>query len=180
MGKTHAEMSDDLKQFIEAQKLFFVATAPTGTEGHINVSPKGHDSLRILGPKSLAYLDLYGSGIETVAHLRQNGRITIMLCAFDGPPRIVRLYGKGVSTDQAHSEFPRLRALFPAYPGTRSIIRVELDRIADSCGFAVPLFRFEAHRHQLLTAAEKRGADGVAEYCRQHNAVSIDGLPGLF
>ena len=148
-------------------------------DGHINLSPKGLDALRILNPRTVAYLDIYGSGIETVAHLRQNGRITIMLCAFDGPPRIVRLYGQGRVAQAGSAEYLKLRPLFPVMPGERSIIVVSLDRVADSCGFAVPLFKFEGQRAQLLTAAEKKGPEGVAAYCRKNNANSIDGLPGL-
>lgn len=179
MGKPHEEISAELQGFIETQKMFFVGTAPLDANGHINVSPKGLDALRILNPRTVAYLDLFGSGIETTAHLRQNQRITIMLCAFEGPPRIVRLYGKGRVEQAGSSEFQKLRPLFPAMPGDRSIIVVELTRVADSCGFAVPLFKFEGHRAQLLTSAERKGPAGVAEYCRKNNAASIDGLPGL-
>ena len=179
MGKPHREISDELRQFIESQHMFFVATAPLAGGGHINLSPKGLDALRVLGSRTVAYLDLYGSGIETVAHLRQNGRITIMFCAFAGPPRIVRLYGKGTVHQIGASEFQRLRPLFPVMSGDRSIIVVELERVADSCGFAVPLYNFEGQRTQLLASAEKKGRAGVAEYCQKNNAASIDGLPGL-
>jgi len=179
MGKLYDGIDDGLKTFIEAQKMFFVATAPAGTEGHINLSPKGLDALRVLGPKTIAYVDLYGSGIETVAHLRENGRIAIMLCAFEGPPRIVRLYGNGTVLQSSEGEFRQWLPLFPAYPGIRTIIRVNLNRIADSCRFAVPQYQFDAQRTQLIAAAEKRGPEGVVEYCRKHNAASIDGLPGL-
>ena len=179
MGKVHREIGDELQGFIESQKVFFVSTAPLGADGHINISPKGLDALRILAPGRIAYLDLYGSGIETVAHLRQNGRITVMFCAFQGPPRIVRLYGRGQPTHPGEAEFQMLRPLFPVMPGERSIIVIEVERVADSCGFAVPLYKFESQRTQLLAAAEKRGPAGVADYCRQNNATSIDGLPGL-
>jgi hypothetical protein len=179
MGKPLHEITEELRGFIEAQKMFFVATAPLAADGHINLSPKGLDAFRILNPRTVAYLDLYGSGIETVAHLRQNRRITIMLCAFDGPPRIVRLHSKGRAEQAGSAEFQKLRPLFPPMPGDRSIIVVELRRIADSCGFAVPLYKFAGHRAQLLASAEKKGPQGVAEYCRKNNAASIDGLPGL-
>ena len=179
MGRPRQEISDELKSFIESQHMFFVATSPLEGGGHINLSPKGLDALRILGPSTVAYLDLYGSGIETVAHLKQNGRITLMLCAFSGPPRIVRLYGKGSVSQLGEPEFERLRPLFPTMDGDRSIIVVQLTRVTDSCGFAVPLYTFEAHRPQLLEWAEKKGRSGVAEYGRKNNAMSIDGLPGL-
>ena len=179
MGKPQREISDDLKGFIESQHMFFVATAPLESDGHINLSPKGLDALRILGSRTVAYLDLYGSGIETIAHLKQNGRITIMFCSFSGTPRIVRLYGRGKASQVGEPEFQRLRPLFPALPGDRSIVVVELNRVADSCGFAVPLYKFQAQRSQLLASAEKKGEAGVAEYCRKNNATSLDGLPGL-
>lgn len=179
MGKPHLELNEELRNFIERQKVFFVATAPLEGGGHINVSPKGLDALRILNPRTVAYLDLYGSGIETVAHLRQNGRITLMICAFEGPPRIVRLYGRGRLAYAGDGEFAKLRPLFPPMPGERSIIVVELDRVADSCGHGVPLYEFSGTRDQLLTSAEKKGPEGVAAYCRKNNAASIDGLPGL-
>src|SRR5690348_14225958 len=132
MGKTFNEIDDDLKKFIEAQKMFFVATAPAGAGGHINLSPKGLDTLRILGPKTVAYLDYTGSGIETIAHLRENGRIVIMLCAFDGPPKIVRLYGRGRSIEPHDAEWSALVRHFTPLAGTRAIVAVELDRVADS------------------------------------------------
>lgn len=179
MSTVIPEIGEEVREFIERQKMFFVATAPLATDGHINVSPKGLDALRFLDSRTVAYLDIFGSGIETVAHLRQNGRITMMFCAFEGPPRIVRLYGKGRAAPAGSAEFQKLRPLFPAMPGERSIIVIELDRVADSCGMAVPLFKFEGQRTQLLAAAEKKGPEGVADFCRQRNATSIDGLPGL-
>lgn len=179
MGKAQQKITDELRSFIESQHMFFVATAPLEGEGHINLSPKGLDSLRILSPRTIAYLDLYGSGIETFAHLKQNGRITIMFCAFSGAPRIVRLYGKGKASQLGEPEFQRLRPLFPNLAGERSIIVLDIERVADSCGFAVPLYKFEAQRAQLLASAEKKGRAGIAEYCRKNNTASIDGLPGL-
>jgi hypothetical protein len=179
MGKPLEQLSEELQEFIGRQKVFFVGTAPLAAEGHINVSPKGLDSLRVLNSRTVAYLDLYGSGIETIAHLKQNSRITIMLCAVEGAPRIVRLYGRGRVAQSGEEEFQRLRPLFPAMPGDRSMIVVDLTRVADSCGFAVPLYEFAGHRAQLLASAEKKGPAGVAEYCRKNNAKSIDGLPGL-
>jgi len=179
MGKLYSEMDDSLRAFIEAQRVFFVATAPAGPDGHINLSPKGLDALRILGPRTLAYLDVVGSGVETIAHLRQNGRIVLMLCSFEGPPRIVRLYGRGEVLEPQDAAFPSLQRHFPAAPGLRSIIRVEVERIAESCGYGVPLFRFEGQRSHLAAWSERKGKEGLAEYQRQHNAASLDGFPGL-
>ncbi|MGH9785911.1 MAG: pyridoxamine 5'-phosphate oxidase family protein [Terriglobia bacterium] len=179
MGKLYSEIDGSLRAFIEAQRVFFVATAPSGSEGHINVSPKGHDSLRILGPRTLAYQDFVGSGVETIAHLRQNGRIVLMLCSFEGPPRILRLYDRGEVFEPQETAFSLLRVHFPEAPGVRSIMRVEVERIADSCGYGVPLLRFEGQRSQLSEWAERKGDDGLADYQSGHNAASLDGLPGL-
>jgi len=179
MGKLFTEIDDGLRAFIQAQKLFFVATAPAGTEGHINLSPKGLDTLHILGPRQVAYLDFTGSGIETIAHLRDNGRITILFCAFNGPPRIVRLQGRGTALEPQDPEFAALLPQFDPLPGIRSIIRVELQRISDSCGYGVPLYRYEGDRAQLTAWADRKGAAGLEEYRQKNNAASIDGLPGL-
>ncbi len=180
MGKLFAAIDADLAAWIAAQHVFFVATAPSDAAGHVNCSPKGGDPLRVLGPTTVAYADRAGSGIETVAHLRQNGRIVVMLCAFAGPPRIVRLHGRG---DVLAAGTPGFDALLPhlcAAPlGVRAIVRIELARISDSCGFGVPRLRFEGAREQLGAWAEKKGAPGIAAYVRDKNAASIDGLPGL-
>ena len=179
MSKVYEEIDGQLRAFIEAQRVFFVASAPAGTEGHVNVSPKGLDALRILGPKTVAYLDVVGSGAETMAHIRENGRIVLMLCAFDGPPKIVRLYGRGQVIEPQDAEFGSLLACFTPVPGIRSIIRVELERISDSCGNGVPRFRYEGQRTQLPAWAERKGMNVLAEYQRENNSQSLDGLPGL-
>jgi len=179
MGKVYEEIDDRLASFIRSQHVFFVGTAPTESEGHINVSPKGLDTFRILDAKTVAYLDLTGSGIETVAHLRDNGRITILFCAFDGAPKIVRLYGRGTVIEASDPSFASLRAHFPALDGARAVIRVALERIADSCGYAVPLFEYRGQRAQLIEWTQRKGRDGVTEYQRDRNARSLDGLPGL-
>jgi len=179
MGKCYDEIDETLRAFIEAQKMFFVATAPAAFGGHINLSPKGLESLRILGPRTVAYLDFTGSGIETVAHLRDNGRIVIMLCAFEGPPRILRLHGRGAVIEPQDQSFAALLSHFTPAPGVRAVIRIELDRISDSCGYGVPLMRYEADRSQLSAWAERKGAAGLAEYRRKNNAASIDDLPGM-
>ena len=179
MGKVFAGIDERNATFINAQHLFFVATAPAGPHGHINLSPKGLDAFRILSPRTVAYADLTGSGIETIAHLRENGRIVIMFCALAGPPRILRLHGHGEVIEPCHDDFDTLRQLFPPLESLRAVIRVRLDRIADSCGFGVPRFRYVADRPQLAAWAENRGAEGLAAYRSEHNRRSIDGLPGL-
>lgn len=179
MGKTYTAIDDRLRDFLGAQRLFFVATAPSGDGGHVNVSPKGLDTFRIIDDHTVAYLDLTGSGVETISHLRQNGRVTLMFCALEGAPLIVRLYGRGTVLEPAHPDFAALAPRFPALPGVRSVIRVALDRITDSCGYGVPLYRHEGPRRQLTDWAEHKGPEGIAAYQRERNARSIDGLPGL-
>ena len=178
MGKVFDGIDEKLAAWIHAQRVFFVATAPR-EGGHVNLSPKGLDSFVILGPRRVAYLDLVGSGAETIAHLRENGRITFMLCAFEGLPRIVRLYGSGEAIEPGDPEFAGLVARFPAYPSTRSIIRVELDRIADSCGYGVPLFQYKGERSQIAEWAERKGPEGLRSYQLERNRESVDGLPAL-
>ena len=180
MGRVHDGIDDHVQAFIERQPMFFVATAPMSPEGHVNISPKGlRDTFAVLGPRSVAYLDLTGSGIETIAHLRENGRITLMFCAFDGPARIVRLYGRGEVVLPDHPDFDELRGRFPRIPGARAVIRVDLDRVADSCGYGVPQMEYVADRDRLPTWSEKKGEAGLAEYRREKNSSSIDGLEGI-
>ena len=170
MAKVFDEIDDKLRAWIERQHLFFVATAPSGADGHVNVSPKGPiGSLRILGPHTLEYDDYVGSGAETGAHLRENGRICVMFCAFDGPPRIVRLHGTGelVSYDE------------PTETGVRGVIRVEVDRVADACGFGVPLMQIVGERPQREAWLAKHDEDSLREYVEQKNSSSIDGLPAF-
>jgi hypothetical protein len=179
MGATLPAIDDDLRAWLAAQHVFFVGTAPAGDEGHVNVSPKGYDSFRVLGEREVAYLDLTGSGVETIAHLRENGRICLMFCAFAGNPRIVRLHGRGEAVLLGDPRFDALVSGFPDLPGTRAVIRVDVDRISDSCGFSVPLLAFEGERDRLRTWADKKGPDGVAGYRARKNRRSIDGLPGI-
>lgn len=155
-----------------------MATAPLAREGHVNCSPKGGDTFRILGKREVAYLGLTGSRIETVAHIQENGRIVIMFCAFDGPPKIVRLHGRAEVVYPSHRDFPKLHALFPGNPGARGIIRVSINRIGDSCGYAVPLMSFDGPRDVLDRWAEKKGPSGLQGYRQQKNRVSIDGQEG--
>lgn len=176
MGKTYEAITDGLARWIEAQPMFTVATAPRADDGLVNCSPKGMDSFRILDPHTVAWLDLTGSGAETHAHLRENGRICVMFCAFEGPANIVRLQGTGEALPLGSPEYEALKDRFPDLPGARAIIRVDVRRIADSCGYAVPLMRFEGERDTLLTWAEKKGPDGLADYRRARNLKSLDGL----
>jgi predicted pyridoxine 5'-phosphate oxidase superfamily flavin-nucleotide-binding protein len=178
MGRVLEAITDELAGFIAEQRVFFVATAPTDG-GHVNLSPKGLDTFAVLDPNTVAYLDLTGSGIETVAHLRENGRITIMFCAFDGNPNIVRLYGRGEVLAIGEPDADALLPRFGSYPGARSVIRVHVDRVSTSCGYGVPRLTYDGERDQLTTWAERRGPDGLVGYREEKNAVSIDGLPGL-
>ena len=188
MAKLFEQIDDALRTFIEAQPMFFVATAPSGDGGHVNLSPKGGRNLfRVTGPRGFAYVDLIGSGIETIAHLRENGRIAIMFCSFEGPPKIVRLHGVGRPVQQQDEGFAELLAAFDVTDeqsrAVRSVITVEVTRVADSCGFVVPRMDYAGERDQLYRFADNRirklGAEAVAEYVSANNAESIDGLTGL-
>jgi hypothetical protein len=179
VGKVFAGLDDDVRGFIARQHVFFVATAPLAADGHVNLSPKGLDTFRVLGPTTVAYLDLTGSGVETIAHLRENGRVTVMFCAFEGRPRILRLYGRGRAVESGDAEWATVSAHFPQLPGVRSVVVVDVERIADSCGYAVPRYEYVGDRPQLLDWAEKKGDDGLRKYQAQKNRTSLDGLPGL-
>jgi len=179
MGKVYRALDDRLRAFLADQHVFFVASAPTGPGGHVNCSPKGLDTFRILGPTTVAYLDYVGSGVETIAHVRQNGRVLVMFCALAGLPNIIRLHGRGVIIEPRDAEFPSLLANFSPQLGVRAIVRVEVTRISDSCGYGVPLHRYEGERPQLVAWAERKKPEGLETYQREKNALSIDGLPGL-
>jgi len=180
MGKTYDAIDSKLRTFIDEQKMFFVATAPSAPDGHINVSPKGlAGTLAVIDDRTIAYLDLTGSGVETIAHLRENGRICVMFCAFDGRPRIVRVHGVGDVAEPNDEEFESLSAHFDPYPGVRSIVVVRASRISDSCGYGVPLYEHKGERDQLQRWAVQKGEDGIAQYQRDNNAESLDGLPSL-
>jgi hypothetical protein len=160
--------------------MFFVATAPLAADGHVNCSPKGtRDNLVVMGGRRVAYQDMTGSGAETIAHLRENGRIVVMFCAFEGPPRIVRLHGKGRAVVRQDRDFEDLAALFPAHPGTRAVITVDVERISDSCGYGVPYMSFVGHRENLDHWTDTKGPEGLVAYQAEKNRFSIDGLPGL-
>src|SRR5215469_7139742 len=179
MSKIYDGIDEALARFIAAQHVFFVASAPLDPAGHVNLSPKGLESFRVIDARTVAYLDLTGSGIETVAHLRENARVVIMFCAFEGPPKILRLHGRGEVVEPADARFSELLKLFPELLGTRSIVVVSLERIADSCGHGVPIYRYEGERKQLVDWARRKGTSGLAQYRGEINHSSIDGLPGL-
>lgn len=172
-------ITPELAAFIARQHLFFVATAPLAADGHVNLSPKGLDTMRVIDECTAAYLDLTGSGVETIAHLRENGRITLMFCAFDGKPDIVRLQGRGEPVLPDDERFADLAARFPDLPGVRAVILVHVDRATSSCGYAVPLMSYEGDRDKLNEWADARGVNGLVAYRASKNAASIDGLPGL-
>ncbi len=180
MSRVYEGISAELQAFLERQPMFFVATAPLAADGHVNVSPKGLDgTFAVLGPHRVAYLDLTGSGIETVAHVRENARITVMFCAFDGPARIVRLFGRAAIVTCEEPGYAELAARFPVLPGARAVVSVELDRVSDSCGHGVPKMEVVEQRERLLSWAESKGDAGLADYRADRNATSIDGLPGF-
>lgn len=179
MGKVYEGISDELAAWVARQPMFFVGTAPLAPSGHVNVSPKGLDTLRILGPARVAYLDLTGSGAETLAHVRENGRIVILFCAFSGPPKIVRFHGRARAVTPRAPHWADLRARFAEHPGARAIIDVEVTRVSDSCGYGVPSFGAPAQREALDLWTQKRGAAGLVTYRQQKNARSIDGLPAF-
>jgi hypothetical protein len=180
MGKVYDQIDDRLQAWIEAQPVFFVATAPRSDDGLVNCSPKGTSgTFVILGPRRVAYLDLTGSGIETIAHLRENGRIVVMFCAFSGPPTVVRLHGRGEAVVPADPRFADLVARFDPHPGVRAVIAIEVHRISDSCGFAVPTMELVAERDLLDRSSARKGPKRLADYRARKNAVSLDGLPGL-
>lgn len=179
MGKAYEELTTDLIDWISQQHLFFVSTAPLVAGGLLNCSPKGMDTFRVLGPREVAYLDLTGSGVETIAHLRENGRIVLLFCAFDGSPKIVRLHGVGEAITPGTQEYELLRGHFPKIAGGRAIIRTRLARVSTSCGYAVPRYDYVGDRDTLVRWAETKGEAELAEYRRKKNAQSLDGLPGL-
>lgn len=179
MGKQFQEITPEIGAWIEEQRMFFVATAPLAAQGLVNCSPKGMDSFRVLGPREVGYLDLTGSGIETAAHLAENGRIVFMFCGFSGPPKIVRFHGTGVYHVPGSAGFREVQGRFALLPGTRGIVRAQLSRISDSCGFAAPRYEFVDERDTLVRWAESKGDAALQAYWLDRNARSIDGLPGI-
>jgi hypothetical protein len=181
MGKTFAALNDTLAGFAERQAVFFVATAPSGSGGHVNLSPKGlAGTLSVIDRSTVAYVDVVGSGIETIAHLRDNGRITLLFCAFDGPPLIVRVYGEGEVLLPDEPRFAELRPRFPDdLQAVRSIIVVHVAEVRTSCGYGVPLMSYEGDRDDQVRWAERKGPEGIERYLAEKNATSLDGLAGL-
>ncbi|MEZ5939275.1 MAG: pyridoxamine 5'-phosphate oxidase family protein [Hyphomonadaceae bacterium] len=180
MAKFYDKLDDKHVAFIKAQKIFFVATAPLSDAGRVNLSPKGYDSFRVVGPNRVAYADLGGSGVETLAHIRENGRVTFMFCAFDGAPNIMRLYGRGELMQFDHPDFETEIAKFPpGHERARDIIFADIDQVQDSCGWGVPFFDFKGERDQLQRYIEHRDLDDWRESRMEKNAASIDGLPGM-
>jgi hypothetical protein len=178
MGKIYEVLGPDLQAWLAEQKVFFVATAPLASDGHVNCSPKGGDTFRILSEREVAYLDLTGSGIETVAHVQENGRIVIMFCAFEGAPKIVRLQGSATVVYPDDPAFSDVARRFPDHSGARAVIRVGITRISDSCGYGVPLLDFVSDRDTLDRWTEKKGPAGLIAYRAEKNHASIDGIPG--
>ena len=179
MGNSYDEITPKLSTWIERQRIFFVATAPLAGDGSINCSPKGMDTFRILGPRDVAYIDLTGSGVETIAHSRENGRIVFMFCAFEGPPKILRLHGTSQVLLPDSSEFQTVASHFPALPGPRAIIRAHLTRISESCGYGVPRYEYAGDRDTLTRWSAAKGPEGLRRYRREKNARSLDDLPAL-
>jgi len=179
VGKVFDGIDAALEAWIAAQPVFFVATAPLAADGHVNLSPRGHDSLSVLGQHRLAWVDYTGSGVETIAHLRENGRICVMWCAFDRRPRIVRVHGRGSVALPGESAYEEVVARHPPHPSARAVVLVDVERVSDSCGYGVPLMELVGERDLLRLGAEKRGPEGMVAYRAERNATSLDGLRGL-
>lgn len=176
MAQAYEQITEPMRRLLDASHVFFVATAPG--DGHVNVSPKGYDTFRVIDATRVAYLDLTGSGAETIAHLRDNGRITIMVCAFEGPPNVVRLYGTGRVVVPGDHDFDELASLWEPIPGARAVIDIALQRTSTSCGYSIPFMDYAGERDRLIEWAEAK-SDGLEEYRATNNAESIDGLPAL-
>jgi hypothetical protein len=179
MSKQRENIDAELAAWLAAQRVFFVATAPMAGHGHVNASPKGGEAFRVLGPLEVVYQDYTGSGSETAAHLRENGRIVLMFCAFAGPPKIVRLHGRGVVVRAGDPRFDEFLGHFPPNPGTRAFVHVQLTRVSDSCGWSVPLYAFQGQRDGLDQWAAQQGPEKLEAYRAAKNQVSIDGLPSF-
>jgi len=177
MAKFFDSIQVQHQTFIEKQKMFFVSSAPLSAEGHVNLSPKGIDSFKVFSSNKVAYMDIVGSGNETSAHLIENGRITFMFCAFEGPPNILRLYGHGYTVLPGDAEWPELAPHFNLVLATRQIIVADIDKVQTSCGFSVPLYTYDGERDHAKKWAENKGAEGLEAYKAEKNFISLDGLP---
>ena len=177
MGKTYSLITPELAAWVARQPMFFVATAPLSRDGHVNCSPKGLDTFRVLDQATVAYADLTGSGAETAAHLRENGRIVLMFCALEGAPKIVRFHGHGETIVPGSARWDELSAKIPSHPSIRAIVRVTVTRVSDSCGFGVPEMKVVGERGAMERWVQAKGVSNLAAYRREKNARSIDGLP---
>ena len=177
MGKFFDAISHNHRDFILKQKLFFTASAPLSADSHVNLSPKGIDSFRVLSESKVAYMDIVGSGNETSAHLLENGRLTIMFCAFEGPPNILRLYGAGYTVLPGDREWQDLATHFTLQLATRQIIVCDVHKVQTSCGFSVPYYEYKGERDHAQQWAENKGAAGLQDYKEEKNRISMDGLP---
>ncbi len=177
--KVYDKLDDRIISFIEKQKMFFVASAPLSGDGHINLSPKGYDAFKVINDTTVAWLDLGGSGIETQAHVQENGRITIMFCAFEGPANILRLFGTGEVVNPHDAEWEEMLSLFPGFNRARGVFKVKLNRIQDSCGWGVPFYEFKGERDQLTRYVDNKSEEEWIESRYTKNTESIDGLKGL-
>jgi hypothetical protein len=179
MGKNYDSIAVETAEWIGRQKMFFVSTAPLSASGHVNCSPKGGDSFRILGPNEVVYQDYTGTGAETAAHLRENGRIVVMFCAFEGPPKIVRLHGTGAVIRAEDARYENLISRFPPHAGTRCVMHIKVTRVSDSCGFSVPLYTYNQPRDILDKWSASRTTEQLLAFRRKHGLNSIDGLPAF-
>lgn len=179
MGKNFDAIDDNLRAWLEEQPMWFVATAPLASDGHVNMSPRGHDSFAVLGARRVGWVDYTGSGVETIAHVRENRRVCLMFNSYGPRPRIVRLHGQGSVHLPGEPAFEEVVALKPQHPSTRAVITVDITRISDSCGWGVPVMELVGERDLIRQHAEKKGPEGLDAYRAQKNALSIDGLPGL-
>jgi len=179
MGKEYSIIDSKIEEWISQQKIFFVSTAPLSGDGLVNCSPKGMDTFRVISERTIAYLDFTGSGVETIAHLKENQRIVVMMCAFEGPPKIFRFHGQGQVFKKGGDGYQELISHFDESVGARSIISIDVDRICDSCGFTVPEYEYVGERDGLIKWSEKQGEEGVAEYQQNNNKKSIEGLEGI-
>lgn len=179
MGKLFDGIDETLRAWIANQPMFFVATAPLAADGRVNVSPRGHDSFSVLDTHRVGWVDYTGSGVETIAHLRENGRICVMFCSFDSRPRVVRLHGHGRVALPGEPSYDEVVARHPEHPSTRAAIVVDVERVSDSCGYGVPVMEVVGERDLLMLHAQRKGPDGLAAYRAEKNVASIDGLPGL-
>jgi hypothetical protein len=179
VGKVFEGIDETLRDWIAKQPMFFVATAPLAADGRVNVSPRGHDSFSVLGPHRVGWVDYTGSGVETIAHLRENGRICVMFCSFDGRPRVVRLHGRGRVALPGEPSYDEVVARHPEHPSTRAVVEVDVERVSDSCGYGVPVMEVVGERDLLMLHAQRKGPEGLVAYRAERNATSIDGLAGL-